>query len=146
MELKAIGADEPTGGLGSIRQRCALFIAGILLLGATSGIHATAQSGPAPIVTASGSDLELSPPRLTRWVAAELSEEGRVAHYKGVCLVSLVVNDRGRPENVRVIQPLGMDLDSNAIKAAKAFRFVPAMRDGKPIPAKVTVEVHFKSA
>lgn len=122
-----------------------LCVLGLLLLGACSGNSIWGQRGPAPRVAVSGSDLE-SPlsPRLISWADAELSEEGRRAHYRGVCLVSLVVNDDGRPVNVHVVRPIGMGLDVNAVKAASRFRFMPAMEEDKPVPVKVTVEVAFQ--
>jgi TonB family protein len=119
-------------------------VLGTVLLGIGSGIPTPAQTAPAPKVLASGSDLDVVAPKLIHWVAAQLSDEGRIANYRGICLVSLVVDEKGRPENVHVIRQLGMGLDSNAIKAAKQFRFIPAMNDDKPISEKVTVEVHFK--
>ena len=117
----------------------------LFLLGLVSGIPAPAQSDPAPKVIVAASDLEWSPPKLIRRVDAELSDEGRAAHYRGVCLVSLVVDREGRPENVRTLRPPGMGLDASAIKAARQFRFIPAMENDKPVPARVTVEVHFKT-
>ena len=94
----------------------------------------------------SGSDLDFTPPRLIRWAAEELSEEGRIAHYRGVCLVSLVVDSKGRPQSVGIVRPIGMGLDANAIQAARHFRFIPAMNNDKPVSVKITIEVPFKPA
>lgn len=130
--------------ISRIAGRRAAFFLSVLLLGFGSSVMLSAQSGSPPKVVVSGSDLEVSPPKLVRWVTADLSHEGRIAHYRGVCVVSLVVDTEGRPQNVHVIRPIGMDLEANAIQAAKHFRFIPAMGKGKPVPVKVTVEVPFK--
>lgn len=117
----------------------------VLLLNVSSVIPALAQSDPTPKITVPDGDTEFRPPKLIRWAAAELSDEARAAHYRGVCLISLVVDTEGRSKNVRVVRPLGMRLDVNAIQAAKQFRFIPAMEHDSPIATKVTVEVHFKA-
>lgn len=78
-------------------------------------------------------------------VEAEFSDEARRAKYQGVCLVALIVDAQGMPQNVHVIRPLGMGLDEKAIEAVRKYRFKPAMKDGKtPVPVPITVEVNFR--
>jgi periplasmic protein TonB len=78
-------------------------------------------------------------------VEAEFSDEARRAKYQGVCLVALIVDAQGMPQNVHVIRPLGMGLDEKAVEAVRKYRFKPAMKDGKtPVPVMVTVEVNFR--
>jgi len=36
-----------------------------------------------------------------------------------------------------------LGLDEKAIEAVKKWRFVPAMKDGKPVAVQVNVEVNF---
>jgi len=103
----------------------------------------TTACSSSPVIKVEGNDGELSPPKLTHWVDAEVSPEGRVAHYQGLCLVSLVVDKEGRPKNVRIPGPLGMGLDAEAIKAVEQFRFSPATYNGHPVPSRITVEVCF---
>ena len=76
---------------------------------------------------------------------AEFSDEARRAKYQGVCLVALIVDAQGNPQNVRVIRPLGMGLDEKALEAVRKYKFKPAMRDGKtPVAVPVNVEVNFR--
>jgi periplasmic protein TonB len=78
-------------------------------------------------------------------VEAEFSDEARRAKYQGVCLVGLIVDAQGMPQNVHVIRPLGMGLDEKALEAVRKYRFKPAMKDGKtPVPVPITVEVNFR--
>ncbi len=78
-------------------------------------------------------------------VEAEFSDEARRAKYQGVCLISLIVDANGNPQNPRVIRPLGMGLDEKALEAVRQYRFKPAMKDGKyPVPVMITVEVNFR--
>ena len=75
---------------------------------------------------------------------AEFSDEARRNKYQGVCLISIVVDARGYPQNPRVIRSLGMGLDEKAIEAVQKYRFKPALKDGKPVAAMITVEVNFR--
>ncbi len=78
-------------------------------------------------------------------VEAEFSDEARRAKYQGVCLISLIVDVHGDPQNPRVIRTLGMGLDEKALEAVRKYKFKPAMKDGKtPVPVMITVEVNFR--
>ncbi len=84
-------------------------------------------------------------PVLLHQVDPEFSDEARRAKYQGICLISIIVDTNGNPQNPRVIRPLGMGLDEKALEAVKQFRFKPAMKDGKtPVPVMITVEVNFR--
>jgi TonB family protein len=78
-------------------------------------------------------------------VEAEFSDEARRAKYQGVCLISVIVDVQGNPQNPRVIRALGMGLDEKALEAVRKYKFKPAMKDGKtPVPVMITVEVNFR--
>jgi TonB family protein len=76
-------------------------------------------------------------------VEAEFSDEARREKYQGVCILSLIVDANGMPQDVRVLKPLKYGMSKKAIEAANKYRFKPAMKDGKPVPVRVNVEVHF---
>jgi TonB family protein len=76
---------------------------------------------------------------------AEFSDEARRAKYQGVCLVGLIVDAQGNPQNVHIVRALGMGLDEKAMEAVRKYKFKPAMRDGKtPVAVYVNVEVNFR--
>lgn len=76
---------------------------------------------------------------------AEYSAEARQAHLQGNCLVSLVVDAQGIPQNVHIVRGLGKGLDEKAVEAVKRYRFKPAVRNGiTPVPVLVNVEVAFR--
>jgi TonB family protein len=78
-------------------------------------------------------------------VEAEFSDEARRAKYQGVCIVSLIVDAQGNPQNPRVVRALGMGLDEKALEAVRKYKFRPAMKDGKtPVPVMISVEVNFR--
>ena len=74
----------------------------------------------------------------------EYSEEARKAKYQGTCVLWLVVGPDGRPRDIRVSRTLGLGLDEKAIEAVKTWRFVPAMKDNKPVAVQINVEVSFR--
>jgi len=75
---------------------------------------------------------------------AEFSDEARRQKFQGVCMISLIVDTHGNPQNPRVVQPLGMGLDEKALEAVKLYRFKPATKDGKPVNARIWVAVNFR--
>ena len=87
----------------------------------------------------------ISPPQVLNSVNAEFSDEARRAKYQGACLISLIVDAEGSPQNLRVVRPLGMGLDEKALEAIRQYKFKPAMKDGTiPVPVMITIEVDFR--
>lgn len=84
------------------------------------------------------------PPVPTVWPAAEYSDEARRKKVQGVVLVSVLVTPDGMPTDARVEKGLGYGLDQSALECVSRYRFRPATRDGKPIAARVTIEVSFR--
>jgi TonB family protein len=75
---------------------------------------------------------------------AEFSDEARRAKYQGVCLISLIVDAQGNPQNPRVVRPLGMGLDEKALEAVRKYKFKPAMKGNSPVPVMMSIEVNFR--
>ncbi len=59
-------------------------------------------------------------------------------------VLSLVVDDQGRPQGLKVVRSLGLGLDQKAIEAVEKWRFRPGMKDGKAVPVMATIEVNFR--
>jgi TonB family protein len=83
-------------------------------------------------------------PQLIYSVDPEFSDEARRAKYQGVCLVSLIVDAQGHPQNIRIVRRLGMGLDEKAEEAVRQYRFKPAYFQGKAVPVQISVEVNFR--
>ena len=78
-------------------------------------------------------------------VEAEFSDEARRAKYQGVCLISVIVDAQGNPQNPRVVRALGMGLDEKALEAVRKYKFKPALKDGKtPVAVMINVEINFR--
>ena len=86
----------------------------------------------------------VSAPSVLLKVEPEYSEEARKAKWQGTVVLSLVVDDQGRPQNLKVVRALGLGLDQKAIEAVEKWKFKPGMKDGKPVPVIATIEVNFR--
>jgi len=79
-------------------------------------------------------------------VEPEFSPLARADHIQGTVLLQIVVTEHGRASNIEVISPLGFDLDEKAEQAILKWEFIPAQKDGMPVPVLATVEVNFRWA
>jgi protein TonB len=86
----------------------------------------------------------VSAPTVLSKVEPEYSEEARKAKWQGTVVLSLIVDDQGRPQNLKVVRSLGLGLDQKAIEAVEKWRFRPGMKDGKAVPVMATIEVNFR--
>ena len=73
----------------------------------------------------------------------EYSDDARRAKLQGYVLLEMVVDENGRPRDIRVVQSLGLGLDEEAMKTLAKWRFKPGTKDGKPVPVVATASVGF---
>jgi protein TonB len=86
----------------------------------------------------------VSSPSLLFKVEPEYSEEARKAKFQGTVLLSVEVDEKGLPRNIKVIRPLGLGLDQKAIEAVEKWKFSPGKKDGKPVAVQAQIEVNFR--
>ncbi len=86
----------------------------------------------------------VSAPSVLSKVEPEYSEEARKAKWQGTVVLQLVVDDQGRPQNLKILRSLGLGLDQKAVEAVSHWRFKPGLKDGKPVPVFATIEVNFR--
>jgi TonB family protein len=86
----------------------------------------------------------VSAPQVIYSVEPEFSDEARRAKYQGTCVLSLIVDAQGNPQNIQIARALGMGLDEKAIEAAKQYKFKPAYFKGHPVPVEINLEVIFR--
>lgn len=82
-----------------------------------------------------GASILSSPPAETPGPGHSPTAEGSVA-------VSVLVLDDGIPALPFVVRSLGPQLDQAALELVRRYRFKPAVRDGMPVPQRITVEPH----
>ncbi len=112
--------------------------------------HATSPSAaPAPPVLTAPVPISLEPPRHPMgWrVVVEtpgLVAEARPEHDTARVRLRLVVHVDGTVGVVEVATSSGRpDLDAAAAASAQGWRFIPARRDGEPVPSRVLIWVAF---
>lgn len=73
------------------------------------------------------------------------TDEARKAKMQGTVLLRVLVGKDGRALDVRVVAPLGLGLDEQAVRTVRTWRFIPA-KDAvrNPIASWVTVEAIFR--
>ena len=74
----------------------------------------------------------------------EYSQEAVRAGLQGECVLSLIVNSEGKPEDITVSRRLGMGLDEKSIEAVRNWTFEPARKDGKPVAVRINVVTTFR--
>ncbi len=62
----------------------------------------------------------------------------------GVCVIGMVVDADGLPQNVRLVRSLKADFDANALATVRQYRFTPGVRKGKPVAVRINIEVNYR--
>jgi periplasmic protein TonB len=86
----------------------------------------------------------VSPPSILYKVEPEYSEEARKAKFQGTVLLFVVVDENGKPRDIKILRPLGLGLDQKAVEAVEKWKFSPGKKDGKPVPVQAQIEVNFR--
>jgi TonB family protein len=86
----------------------------------------------------------VSAPVLLHKVEPEYSEEARKAKFQGTVVLYVVVDDKGTPQQLKVVRPLGLGLDEKAIEAVQKWKFRPGYLNGKAVSVAATIEVNFR--
>jgi len=74
----------------------------------------------------------------------EYTDEARKAKWQGAVLLSVVIDEDGVPQEIKVVRSLGLGLDEKATEAVQQWRFKPGLKDGKPVPVSAVIEVPFR--
>ena len=73
----------------------------------------------------------------------EYTESARQDRIEGAVILSVNIDADGHPHDPKVLKSLRADLDEKAIEAVKTWRFLPATKDGKPVPFFLSLEIDF---
>jgi TonB family protein len=85
----------------------------------------------------------LTLPQVVHEAKPAYTADAQRAGVQGTVVLSVVVTTEGTVGDVKVTKSLQSELDTEAIKAAKRWRFTPGTKDGKPVPVVVTLELTF---
>ena len=116
----------------------ALAFAGICLGQTVGWTQVQAPVEPGPGVTN---------PVLTRSVPPRFPDGGLARKIQGVVEIEVVIKTDGTVGEAQVVDSLdggSYGFDQEALRAARAFRFQPALKDGYPVPVKAVVQIEFR--
>jgi TonB family protein len=71
------------------------------------------------------------------------TEEARKLDITGTVVLRVVFSVSGEVTNIHAVKPLPGGLTEKAIAAARQIRFVPAMKNGQPVPVYMQLEYNF---
>jgi len=135
------------------------------LLHAQANSPTQPQSSPAPIIQsqlnqptelATGSDVNntatLTDARVSTGVigpklihSVRVSTEGdltaSLSNFERVAIVDMVVDEDGKPSDLKVAKSLGANVDKNVLAAVSQFRFKPGTLDNQPTAVPVELEL-----
>jgi hypothetical protein len=119
-----------------------------LLLMLVTGIGNTQQSTQPVDVAPSAPRVDVKtmiPPKVINHIDMEFSDEARRKRINGMCLVTMIVDAYGMPQNPKVIRCSDPSFERSSLDAAMQYRFKPATRlDGTPLSVMISVEINYR--
>jgi TonB family protein len=91
----------------------------------------------------SGKDSAVVPPKLIQSVQAVASLEAMRDFERGNVVIDAVVGTSGEVHFISVISG-PPSLREPAVESLKQYKYEPATRNGQPVPAHVTITIHFR--
>jgi TonB family protein len=74
---------------------------------------------------------------------AKYTEDARKANLSGTVVLHAILGADGTVQNILVVRSLPYGLTKKAIAAAREIKFVPAMKDGRPVSQFIQIEYNF---
>jgi protein TonB len=105
-------------------------------------VHPTAEAA-AGSVAPSAAESVIMPPKLIKSVPAVASVDALRDFETGNVVIDAVVGATGEVESTNVFSG-PPSLRGAAVEALKQYRYEPATQNGQPVPAHVTVTIHFR--
>jgi TonB family protein len=86
----------------------------------------------------------VSPPSVIYDPNPSFSPDARQKKFSGTCVIGLIVDASGNPQEVRIVRALGLGLDERAVDTVRRYKFKPAEYKGQPVAVVINLEVNFK--
>lgn len=110
--------------------------------GAGDGPRFSSGSAATNTNTSAASRVDTKPVRLSA-PNPQYTEAARANGIQGSVVLRVLVGDDGNVSAIRVVSGLPDGLTEQAIAVARLSKFKPAMKDGKPVPYWVVLEINF---
>jgi TonB family protein len=127
---------------------------GVVLVGVMTGaVAGTAMALPLgwpttaaqPQQVVDGKDKGVTLPKVISEVKPKYTAEALRARIQGAVFMTTVIGTDGTPGDIKITKSLDTEhgLDKQATDALRQWRFQPGMKDGKPVPVRVEIEMRF---
>ncbi len=83
-------------------------------------------------------------PKIKQKVEPAYSDEAIAAKFQGVVVLQVEISAEGKVDRIRVVRPLGMGLDEEAVRSIRQWQFQPARKDNRPVRCAAALEVNFR--
>lgn len=92
-----------------------------------------------------GTDPGVTLPKVVSEVRAQYTPEALEARIEGTVMMTTAIRTDGTPSDIAITKSLDAEhgLDEEAVAALRQWRFEPGMKNGKPVPVRVTIEMRF---
>jgi len=129
-----------------MRRHLRLVVLALALIGLTWPPAFFGQEGSTnqPKNSETESRRNVTPPRPIHTPDPDYDKASRQAKVQGTVVLSTLVAEDGKPQDIKVARSLNPALDQKAIEAVSRWRFAPATKDGKPVAVRLQVEVTFR--
>jgi TonB family protein len=93
-----------------------------------------------------GQDPGVTLPKVISEVKPQYTPEAMKARIQGTGILTAVIRTDGTPADVKMTKSVDTEygLDKQAVDAISQWRFEPGLKDGKPVPVRVDIEVRFR--
>jgi TonB family protein len=72
------------------------------------------------------------------------TELARKARVQGIVIIEAIIDRNGNVTDARVLKPLPMGLDQQALDAVRKWKFKPGTLNGQPVPVIYNLTVNFR--
>ena len=83
-------------------------------------------------------------PEKVSGLGPEYTPEARRARIQGVVIIEVLIDEAGNVTNAKVLKPLPLGLDYQAVEAVKRWKFRPATLHGRPVAVYYNLTVNFR--
>ena len=109
-----------------------------LLCAMAAAAQKTSQNRIEPIPMDQLAAHHITPPKLIHGEFMDYPVEARFQNMDGLCLLTMVVDTQGNPQDVQMIHCTDFSFEGTSLDATRQLKFQPAMtEDGKPVPVKL---------
>jgi hypothetical protein len=74
-------------------------------------------------------------------VSTERDITSSLMNFERVSVVDMVVDETGKPSDLKIVKSLGTTMDKNVLSAVSQYRFTPGMLDHQPTAVPVELQV-----